>query len=1348
MKIGSRFLCFILGLFLGSGILFGNTNYQFEKISPESGFAFDAVYAISEDCNGFVWFGCNNGLYYYNTTSIEKVDLLSDEKDNSHSLAITDILHDEQCRLWICTDEGLFRRNELYNSYEKLSIYSKDSAYSADERVQQIMQFDDELYMILIGGNLFYFYMNENILYRANIGLDGPFAVSLIKKDAHGNLLIGTTSGHLLRGNHPTDTFNLFYYNEYHSIESICDDNTKYYIGYNNKGVDVVNSIGEKISELNRSSDSKIPFPDNRIRDILKADNGEIWIGTYRGIVIINKEGSSIVTNDRYNGLPHNSIYTLEKGKNGGIWIGTWAGGIAYYNEGISRFNHVVKVPNEKEIKSVISSFIEDQNGNVWIGSEQAGINIYNVNEGDFDVQLTRYLKKIPRRIKSLARIDEERIVIGTFYNGIWIYDQSEQSVERISQNTVLENAIISTITASNDELWIGLRGARHSMFRYSFDSGQFEAFDIMSESVNRRFLWVWKVLLDSSKKLWVCTEEGLYCKYSNDTVFQKCFTTDSIFGLNNTFIYTIYEDDDEQIWIGTKGKGLFVFDPVTDKVSEIKNDSYLAGNDVFGIVEDKINNIWFSTDNGVFQYQKESKGITRYSTVDGLPGDQFNPNSILRISTGEVFFGSSNGFSYIDPTSIKFNERKPKIVLTNLLINNQQFEKAEEIKANSFIVEEIESITLSHQQNSLTFIVASNNFIKSHKNRFRYRLDNYDDDWIEVEQNRMITYTKIPPGDYTLEVYGSNNDNVWSEEPLLVQIKINSPFWQTWYAFLFYTIVVALVVGVIIRQAALRFKLKKEILAERFKGEAQEQLYAEKMKFFTNISHEFRTPLTLIISPLENLLRKFKYDDRANHQLQTIKRNSSRLLRLTNQILDYRLLEVDKLKAKCVNSDIVDICYEVIQCFDLQLNEKNINLIFTSEFKELFVQVDPDMIEKIVYNLLSNAIKFSSDKGQIFVSIERCEQRIDNQDDFYIAGKSIEGPRVEIKVRDFGKGINKSLLSQITERFSTVNNGGESGTGIGLHLSQEYAMLHDGNIMFTSEEGQGSTFILNIPFKEDAVFKEKTFIKQLTYDESPLIEAASNAQVKSKKAVVLLAEDNDELRIYLKNYLQDYYKVVTAKNGEQAYEIAVEVLPDIVITDILMPHSDGIELTQKLKSNPNTNHISVIVLTALSEVEYQKESLMKGVESYLIKPVDETLLLAQVENILNKRIMIEKHYTEDRDAKKPQMSGGGSIIDRAEKIVEQNLQNVSFDMNMLIDELNVSRSTFHRKIKKGTSQSPSEFIRDIRLKYAIKMMKSGNYNIDEIGSYIGFNSTSYFIRSFKKKYGKTPNEYYKSVKH
>lgn len=1324
-----------------------NQEYYFETISPEAGFAFDAIYTISQDCNGFIWFGSNNGLFYYNTSEIKKINLLPFSEKVSQSLTITDILHDNDCQLWVCAKEGLFKRNYNEDAFDKLMLYTKDSVYSTEHSIQKILQFDEELYFVLIGTSVFYFNINEMILYEIKLNSNNRIRFSYMGIDKQGKVLLGTVDGNVYTSMHPFRSFSLFYTstgNE--NVKIICDDNNKYYIGFEN-GVDVINRVGDYIYCLNESEEGLYNLPHNSVRDIIKTDDGEIWIGTYKGIVVLKDNKNTTITNNLYNGLPHESIYEFHKGKNGGVWIGTWAGGIAYYHEKMYHFNNIKRLPNEKKTKSLVSSFEEDDKGIIWVGSEQGGVNLYNLNKSSFETNVNDEIKKLPRNIKSLVNIGNKKIFVGTIYKGIWSYDLKQHKTEKFLNNTVLDDCNIYSMVGNEEELWIAPRGARKSLICFNFDTQKLESYIFEGEYPFDPILRVWSLLFDSSYRLWVATEQGLFYQNKNDTTFQKCIFNDSLYKLDRTMIYDIYEDTDEKIWLGTKGKGVFMLNPANNNIKIINTNKHIVNADVYSITGDEKSYIWFSTDRGIFQYDKNNDEIAMYTSVEGLPGDQFIPNSIFRSTSNHLFFGSSNGFCFIKPSSIEHNDIEPNVFFTKLLINNTPYKASADFKSNSKIIEELEDIELNYDKNSLTFGVAANNFIKSHKNRFKYRLINYDSDWIYAGNNTTIAYTKIPPGNYTLEVLGSNNDNEWSESPLTLDIIINYPIWLKWYAFLFYIVLVQLIAYFVIKETILRFKLKKQIVVERYKGEVQEQLLEDKTKFFTNISHEIRTPLTLIISPVENLLNKFRYDDNTTRQLLVVKRNSSRLLRLTNQILDYRLVEVNKLELNVKQVDVVNICKEVIECFDIQIKEKQINLIFSSAYKELYLHADSDKIEKIVYNLLSNAIKFSHDKGQVFLSVECADNVEDSIGDFICVGDQFNGSRLQIKVSDYGRGIKKEFMNNIFERFSMDAEKNITGIGVGLHLCKEYASLHKGNIVCESVEGKGTTFTLNIPLNESVEGIQKNQIIKQFIPENQSLEHVKQIDVSGGAAVVLLAEDNDELRLYLKDYLQVYYKVIIAKNGQQAYEITKEVIPDIIITDILMPLINGIEFAKKLQQNNILRHIPIIVLTALSEKKYQKESFHSGIESFLTKPVDETILFAQIESILNKRRMIKSYYLNNNiDSKGISTTMNLSFLEKAERIVEENIHRSDFDLQMLIEMLNMSRSSFLRKIKKEANQSPSEFIRDIRLKCAVNMMKNGNCNIDEIGSYVGFNSTSYFIRSFKNKYGRTPKDYYRTL--
>ncbi len=1337
----------ILGCILSFHLAFANEkNYFFQKISPESGFAFDAINTITEDCNGFIWFGNNNGLYYYNTSVIEKISLVPPHSTTPQSFAIHKVYLDNNCQLWVCTEFGLYRFKSSNNQFERIELLFPGATDESKPAVTDILQFNEIQFVISASGALYTFSNADSTLKEVTIGpFTGRNHISFLGKDEKGTLLVGTGDGKVFYGKDIPSGLSLLSDFGNTAVRSVCFDQNKYYIGYEGDGVDVVTLNGLKINELNENQTGKNNIASNRVRRIIKRSNGEIWIGTYQGITIITPEKNITLTNKLNNGLPNNSIYEFYQGKNSAIWVGTWSGGIAYFNDFDYNFTHIRKVPNEKnEPKSIISSFAQLQNGEILIGSEQAGISFYNRQTNEFSTRNKLFDRKELQRVKSLVNNGSDVLLIGTFDAGTWQYNHTAGTLKKIESDILTDRFIVATTAFLDNEFWFATRG--WGLFKYSPGNGSIQKLDIhelkSEESSSER---IWNLFFDSAHNLWICTDGGLFVKEAGSDEIRKCLRGNTEYTQGKTMIFTISEDKNGHFWIGTRGKGLFMYYPENDSIGT----SLMQNMDVYSIIRDKNQDMWFTTNHGIFWYSWQTGEIKGFNSIDGLSGDQYIPNSAFLCKNGDLMFGSTNGFNIVDPGIIKSNTNEPGVFLSKILINNKPVSELDNIVANSGNVAELKTIELNYNQNSLIIGVVTDNFIKPQKNRFKYRLLNYTDEWTETGQNQDIVYTKIPPGKYTFEVYGANNDGVWSVAPYRLEISVKQQVWLRWYAKAAYLLIVIGIAVAVFKELRYRIRLRKEILAERFKSEAREMLYAEKLKFFTNISHEVRTPLTLIISPLNNLIKKFQYDEGTIKHLNIIQRNSKRLLRLTNQILDLRLIETGKLKPGFQKTELVNLAEEAYKCFELQVMEKQINFIFTSTLKSVFVHVDPDMVEKIIYNLISNALKFSPEKGQIILSIENKQITPEDFIGFVSSGNQLTGNAVEIKVRDFGKGIKKELLPIVFDRFTKDPDDKDTGTGIGLNLCQEYARLNNGNIMVSSEAGNGTTFIFSIPLNNEEIEKENIIVQfPLEKSENRAPEAEMKINTGGNRKVVLLAEDNDELRSYLKDYLSNYFKIITAKNGKQAIEIAQEIKPDVIITDILMPEKDGFEVIQTLKGSIHTSHIPVIVLTALYEGDYQIKSIIKGADAYLVKPVNESLLLAQIENILASREMIKKRIGAEKDIQNEILSAGnGSIIETAVRLIEKNLQNSDFDTIQLAKELNVSNSTLHRKIKSSTNQSPTEFIRDIRLKHAVRIMKNGKYNIDEIGAFVGFNSTSYFIRSFKKKYGKTPKEFHNSTR-
>lgn len=1314
------FLCFTVGF--PFHILSQIQDYVFEPITSEAGITFNAVNCMVTDDNGFLWFGTASGLYYYNSSEITQYSYNPLENKTPPSNRINNLYKDHGGRIWACTDQGICYFDELTNSFSRLD-FGESGKLHLIKNVSDILQFSEEEYLITINRRVYRFNIQEQELRKVEIGNE-THLVNFLGYMENDRVYVGTRDGKVFVNQTGNTNFSLFYQSASSLVTTISYIDNNIWIGYGDAltGVEVVDSFGKLVSNYGEEYSGDKHIASNRVREIVKRKNGEIWIGTAEGISVIDSAGVYNINQYlQFNGLPHISIFDLYVDQHDGVWAGTWSGGLAYYSEYAYRFPHI-RMTRDKETvyRSVVSSFSEDENGNIWVGVENAKLKKFNPETMSFVSASDPWPLS---RIKCFTIDKEKRSWIGTFYKGLWsVKDNQFQRKGDIS-------GIFSTVLAVNDGVWIGTRSSGLIFYDTAKDSfAQYNTEGNANGTISSN--GIWKVFQDSRENIWICSNHGLSVKYKDATSFENFFYHDSTNSLSRNLNYTIAEDQSGKLWIGTAGAGIDIYDPLTKTFQKFHLNATIENAEVYSILEDKQNNTWFSTNQGIYVYYPQSNQLRNFTEQDGVLGMQYHPNSGFISSSGKLFFGGGNGFNIIDPETVKQNPRAPEVFLSKLLINNKSLDEQPPAFVNAQFPTSIHTIELASHQNSLSIGLVTNSMAKSSSNKFRYRMKNYLNDWIEINQGDDVVFTKIPPGNYTLEVLAANSDGVWSDSPKEFYIKIAPPFWMSWYAYLFYGLIIIGSCLVIFRE--LRF---------REKSRTDKILFSEKVKFFTNVSHEFRTPLTLIISPLNNLIRRFEHDPSAIDHMKIIKRNADRLLNLTGQVLDFRLIELNKIKLRKEKADIVSICRSAYDCFEYEATSKQINCIFNSSFKSFQLEIDPEKIEKVVYNLLSNGFKYSYEKGQIILSIEQKTLDKSSYTKDYCVGHKFSGNALEIKVKDSGKGIKKNHIPLIFDRFFVDQGNEETGLGIGLHMCHEYILLHGGNIVVSSEEGHGVVFTVNIPTQSQTDFKKEEMILQYHFDtiakKEQLVLPEAHSAIENK--FVLYVEDNDELRIYFKNLLSKKYKVLTAKNGLQALDIANETRPDIIISDILMPGIDGLELTDRIRKSKKINDVPIILLTALNDEGYKIESMRKGANAFITKPVDESFLFAKIGNILGRQEGIKKKIEGQTMEQEPALNSTDSFVENARRVVSGNLQNQDFSVSEFATQLNTSRSSLQRKIKLELNVSPTEFIRDIRLKRAIELMKTGAYNIDEIGLLAGFNSTSYFIRTFKKKYGKTP---------
>lgn len=1318
-----RIIYFALGILLIFHAQLKANGYTFEQITSNTSITFNAINSVTEDKYGFIWFACNNGLYYYNSLEIKKINF-DLTKPNAPSSNIIKLLYkDKNDRLWIGTANGICYLNEDTNSFCQLDFSNANDFKTIS--ASQLIQVNRDNFLAIINGRLYKYNLADLKLELVKVVRHNT-SISYFTSDNNGNYYIAANNGKIYKTNSLLTDFEPMYDVSSYQVLTLSYIDDQLWIGYRNDGIEVINRNGEHVKFLKEELEGNRHIINNRIQSIIKCRNNDIWIGTLEGISVINSEGVTDITPNSHNGLPHKGIFQLYVDRNDGVWVATWAGGLAYYNKFNYKFPHYTSInTNPLEWKSVISAFSEDNKGNLWVGSENNGLYKFNAKNG-----LYERMKDSPiQSIKSIVSDSQERLWIGTFFEGLWLMeDEKLRRVEDV-------NGIFSTILAVENGVWAGKRSQGGTVFydekKNTFDFYLANADDSTSICSNV----IWHIFEDSKGNIWFCSDSGISVRYKGDDSFTNYYKSNA--GLSSNLNYTFAEDENGNIWIGTGGFGIDIFNPRTETFSKFSLNEAIKNADIYSILKDKKGDIWLSSNQGIYAYYHDSHKLKHFTKEDGLLGQQYHPNSGMVSKKGILYFGGGNGFNVIDPEIVQPNTNFSDIFLSNLTINSQEIDKQKPKYINSEYLSAINQIELNYKQNTVGVAFVVNSFIKNSKSHFKYRLLNYIDEWNMADYNSSISFTKIPPGEYILQVEYLNNDGLNVAPLKEIKIDINPPIWLTWYAYLFYSLLLLTIIMVAVRE--LRF---------REKSKAENLLFTEKVKFFTNVSHEFRTPLTLIISPINNLMNKFVNEPETFDKLNIVQRNADRLLRLTNQILDFRLIEIDNVKLKREKVDLIALCKNVYDCFEFQINAKEINCIFNSSFKSFELYVDAEKIEKVIYNILSNALKYSNDKGQIILSIAQKTLSPEDYTKIFSTGNEFIGDVLQVKIKDNGKGIKKSILPYIFERFFVDSENTETGTGIGLHICHEFIRLHNGNIMVESVHGKETTFIVNIPIESQVNYEKESLLLQSFFDHAVEKSMDEGYPSTSKiKPVILFAEDNNELRAYYKNLLSSKYKIISAKNGIQAFDIALELIPNLVISDILMPGMDGISLTEQIRKTPELNHIPIILLSALTDTKSKVESMNKGANAYLTKPVDEEFLFAKIDSVLSNAEVVRNKYKQKIGTSSESFERNQSFIEKVEQIVEGNLQNPSFEITELATQVGISRSSLQRKIKKTVNMSPSEFIREIRLKKAVGLLKGDEYNIDEVAVIVGFNSTTYFIRSFKKKYEMTPTAFKKNAK-
>jgi signal transduction histidine kinase/DNA-binding response OmpR family regulator/ligand-binding sensor domain-containing protein len=1177
--------------------------------------------------------------------------------------------------------------------------------------------------------------------------------VTAIYEDHHSTLWVGTGRGlfqitegdiRLQRFSGPPSTISLA---DLH-IKTLNEDHKgNLWIGTHTAGLFCWNRAMNTLENFQHQAHNPSSLSHNNIRTTATSPEGDIWIGTFVGLNTFlpeTKEFQRFLNKvEDPSTLANNSIRSVFFDKRGSLWVGTYYGGVAYWDKESNRFQNYQRQPVGSSIShNVVSSFVEDEQGNLWIGTEGGGLNYFDRKRNRFQsYQVEDKGNHISgNNVKTLLK-DGDSLWIGTFAQGLNLLDISSKKFTHLKANYspakgLSSNNIYGLLKADN-YLWIATYGG--GLNRMDLSNGEVLSYKHDPEypsSICSNFTRIF--YKDDNGQIWLGTDAGLekiHLDSEGSIVFQHV--------LPGNKIYSLQRYEKGILLAGSYSHGLFKIDNEGNIIENYTEEDGLPGHTIFGILEDHRGKIWLSTNNGLASLARDGKSFSSYNYSDGLLNLEFNLNAYAKTQDGELLFGGTNGFTLFDPKDIKLNTYVPPVVFTELSSFNKPVQIDGKKRLSHQAINLTESLTLKHNQANFSLSFAALDYFNPANNRYAYMLEGLDQDWKYTQGQTEVNYSIQRHGKYTFRLKGANSDGIWNNQERQLAIHVHPPSWQSWWAYVLYG-----VFAIVVCIAALRFlKLRHRFELEKVAKEKQEELHQSKMRFFTNIAHEFRTPLTLIIGPLEELTRKQEGPGPMQRQLRSIESNAQRLLRLVNQLLDFRKLEAEHEDMQIAEGNVVRFVEEIFLSFQENARLRNISYTFSPKDDNILLWFDRDKMEKVCYNLLSNAFKFTPDGGQIEVHIKQQENS------------------VLLEVKDNGKGISPDLHDQIFKRFFEKEATFEhsfKGSGIGLAMSRKLIQMHHGGIEVQSEPEKGASFLVQIPkgnkhFSKDEIivgFRDSEDIAGYTSSNLPEVPAAAlpalpvmeEAGIQDEEQIrLLIVEDNQEVQHFIKQIFASEYQLITASDGEEGLAKAKETLPDLILSDVMMPKMDGISFCSEIKTNLETSHIPVILLTARTAFIYKFEGLETGADDYITKPFSPEELKLRVRNILQARARMREKFARvlKLESKEVVLTSTDEIfLEKAIQLVESNMGNVDFSVEDFAYEMAVSRALLFTKIKAITNLTPNNFIKDLRMKRAAQLLIQQKLGVAEVAYQVGFKNSRYFSKSFRKQFGKTPTEY------
>ncbi|MDF2192456.1 two-component regulator propeller domain-containing protein [Paraflavitalea sp. CAU 1676] len=1308
----------------------------------EQGLSNNAILSLYQDHQGFIWIGTYDGLNRYDGYSFRTFRNVIGDSTSLSTNNVYSLGGDDQHQLWVGGQRGLNIYNPLTEQFT--------TAWYIDREKNRTVKMQSEITCManigdgamLTGSHFAGLLLYENksrtatqvplltptgILYNyhaRDIEYDPVHHIAWVFIQGHGLFRYDTRQKELHLATNALQ-------------QAYCLRATKQGDVWIGSGTGLYLFQPSK----NSLSDNRMPNSSNVV-DLLLDHRDVLWIGTDgAGVYQLPPGAATALPHQSAAGLPYinsNVVYSILEDRDGRMWIGTLRGGINVIEPQAKPFHQVTyqQAGSSNPIDNFILSFCEDDRHNLYIGTDGAGLRYWNRQQNTY----TTY-KRQPgdahaissNFITGITKDDQQDIWVSTWFGAINRLKHNSRQFEHFTlfnpKTNAYENNTWLVYQDTQKDIWAGATNDG-SLYRFNRAENRFELFD--PSIVNLQCL-----AEDRAGNLW----GGNYTSVIRIDRERKQHRLYNI----GFPVRAIHEDRRGNFWVGTQGAGLLLLDKATGRFKQFTTTDGLPGNTILRLLEDAKGNCWISTYNGLARFDPVTKSCTNFSQTDGLQSNQFSFNAGLALSSGHFVFGGIRGFNIFHPDSIPTQKATPTVFLDGLRIDNKAMDEHDGyITARD--LESIRHITIPYDKAALALDFLALDYSGSQKIKYTYLLQGWDKSWNNARGSRTANYSRLQEGDYVFLVRTSNPDGSWGPETALLQVTVLPPWYRSWWAFALYTLAVFSLIYIYIRYTRRQERLRYEIRLAHLEHEKDKELSEKKLTFFTNISHEFRTPLSLIINPIREKLGRQQDVD-----LTVAYRNARRLLSLVDQLLLFRKAGSDTDVLKIAHLNISSLCNEVFQCFVQQASARRIHYHFEAIDPDVMVYADYEKIEIALFNLLSNAFKFTPDGGSIGFSVRPTANT------------------VTISISDSGCGIREADRDSIFEKFQQSNGSRtqKTGFGIGLYLVKHFVTSHQGMVAVTSKENEGATFTITLQ-KGRAHLPAGSVEADAKYDHQLLEELAGEStqpptpaaaaptagrtaeELITGKKTVLVIDDNAEIREYLQHIFGDRYFVYVADNGMKGLELANQHLPDLIISDINMDGIDGLELCRKVKQSDVLGHIPVILLTAASSADTKLKGIEGGADDYITKPFDSQLLLARVETTIRNRSQLQRFFLDNITLGESAVKVPAEykeFLQHCIEVVEQHLDTEDFTIQKFCKAMGLSRSTLYLKVKHISGQSLNAFIRSVRLRRAAVLMIRENMNVNQAAFQVGIGDVRYFREQFVKLFGMTPSEYIKKYR-